>query len=1376
MLCGLWVATAATAQREAAPVMKPAIPEPVRLDTTQGKEAVGVAGPIFEVPGDEPDFRPFREVDVAEGSGLERTIEAVGDPYVLATPAGDFKPSKGVDPRIRLLEGETVFGYVMVEGRMNKSGRRQALEALGVEILGVHTWQCWVARFPKAIADRLVALDFVRWVGMAQPWQKVEPRLAERFAQGADGDLVPVEISTFVSDIGPLTERVKEGAPLTGIQDGPITEAITKVIPNGPFQTALMAAGMRFDGYTDVDNVHIFHGKITKADLAKIVELPFVAYVEIKPEHKLTHDQSMSMTHQDLVRASYGGRGVTVGVIDTGYYYQHQDLSSLAVGWSNPASGPWDDTHGHDSHVAGTMIGRGIADRRYKGGLPTTATDGTDRIFVGRYFDGSGTAIGNVADLYNALRSDYTNSGLTSPRPNAINNSWGAYSSAGFNGADAGSRTVDGYIWSYNQLYVFAAGNEGATAKIRSPGTAKNTLTVGGTQDYASGSTNAGDVYSASSGGGVTDGRRKPELCAPATIVTSVRAGTTNQYRNMSGTSMAAPHVTGIAGSAVDAYTSYFNYIPQRLKAHLIAATEWQGAPGSSSGWFGTRLGMGQINARKVIGSSETTWWTWGGVSTATNGFTYRSDVAVPADAENIKFAGTWHEGAASAAATKARINDVRFMIDVAPFAASPTPGTGDILLSSSADNILTAARAGSALASMRGQNVRIWTWGASISSTVRPAWTLLIDRDVPASTSTLAGSTSTTRVRPSTDFTATLTLTTPTNVLDFDNARLWLTAPNFTLVNMSRTTLDSVLQSYTSGHTSSPYPSLTNGMVVGAGTTRSLAWTVRSPATSGSYTLTGNSYSHPAATRTVSLPVCVDGLAPATVANLRSTSHSINTWSANTTLAMAWNTGVDNGCAGMAGFATRTDLNGAVTPTTRNLGNVASQNVAVSANTRPYWFAARGVDNVGNFSNSTAASGPYYIDNVAPAISAITINDNTSTTNSLRVTVKVTSSDAHSGVNQIRFSSNGSTWSAWQALATSYTYDMSTNGGNTAQGTKSVYAQVRDKAGNSSASLRDTIVYDSLPPVVTLVQLGGGAAATATINTTVRTTGSDGPVQMRFSSDNATWSAWVAYSTAAMPYDLSSNGGNTALGTKSCYVQMRDAVGNTSASVRDTIEYVGTPSLANLSPASVNVVNKQAIRLNGNNLSGVRSVTFGSATITSTDNQDWSRGYFRIVSNTAIDLYAPQAQAPGNYSVRVSNGVVSSNNLTVNVVHNATPFAGSPQRTQRGRTIDVHIHRGNRPGTTISILTISGSGLPLNIPGLVNLGHGGNGSTLLRPNPPVSPVRSPHISTHTASFPVPTPTTLPAVPLYFESLLLDTLNPDAKPIPSSGATSTQLF
>ena len=76
---------------------------------------------------------------------------------------------------------------------------------------------------------------------------------------------------------------------------------------------------------------------------------------------------------------------------------------------------------------------------------------------------------------------------------------------------------------------------------------AKNALTVGNVRD--SGNLTVGDIWTTSSRGDTGDGRMKPNLVAPGQTIRSTLAGTTNQYANRTGTSMATPHVTGLAAT-----------------------------------------------------------------------------------------------------------------------------------------------------------------------------------------------------------------------------------------------------------------------------------------------------------------------------------------------------------------------------------------------------------------------------------------------------------------------------------------------------------------------------------------------------------------------------------------------------------------------------------------------------------------------------------------------------------------------------------------------------------------------------------------------------------------------------------------------------------
>ena len=79
-----------------------------------------------------------------------------------------------------------------------------------------------------------------------------------------------------------------------------------------------------------------------------------------------------------------------------------------------------------------------------------------------------------------------------------------------------------------------------------------------------------GEIASSSSRGPCADGRWKPNVCAPGNAIMSVDSGSTNLYVNKTGTSMAAPHVTGLAAELLD-QQSFFRYNPAVLKAVLMA-------------------------------------------------------------------------------------------------------------------------------------------------------------------------------------------------------------------------------------------------------------------------------------------------------------------------------------------------------------------------------------------------------------------------------------------------------------------------------------------------------------------------------------------------------------------------------------------------------------------------------------------------------------------------------------------------------------------------------------------------------------------------------------------------------------------------------------
>jgi LmbE family N-acetylglucosaminyl deacetylase len=178
---------------------------------------------------------------------------------------------------------------------------------------------------------------------------------------------------------------------------------------------------------------------------------------------------------------------------------------------------------------------------------------------------------------------------------------------------------------------------------------------------------------------------------------------------------------------------------------------------------------------------------------------------------------------------------------------------------------------------------------------------------------------------------------------------------------------------------------------------------------------------------------------------------------------------------------------------------------------------------------NVLDTSGSVTLDTTTPS-GTFTISGGAQYATTTAVTLNNAVSDA--SPLQMRFSNNGSTWSAWEPYAATKSWTLSSG-----DGAKTVSAQFQDAAANVYAT-SDAITLDS-PPAGTLA-VNGGAAYTATTAVTLNNAVSDSTaLQMRFSNDGSTWSAWEPYA-ATKDWTLSSGDG-----AKTVSAQFKDAAAN---------------------------------------------------------------------------------------------------------------------------------------------------------------------------------------------------------------------------------------
>ena len=270
----------------------------------------------------------------------------------------------------------------------------------------------------------------------------------------------------------------------------------------------------------------------------------------------------------------YVAAGVRVGVLDSGIDLTHPDLADAVVAsrdFTDSPDGVQDD-FGHGTHVAATITGSGAASNGAHVGVAPGA-----QLVVGKVLDAQG--YGNESDVIAAMQW------ITTRHVQVVNMSLGA---------DDRSPVLDDALNSLTRttgtLFVVAAGNSGAD--VGSPAAAAAALTVG--------AVDGNNRVAAFSARGTVDGGLKPELTAPGVGIVAARAaGSTigyvlpgGQYQELSGTSMAAPHVTGAAAILAGEHPSW---TAAELKNVLIGTAE----PGSYNSI--TAQGAGRVDVARAV-------------------------------------------------------------------------------------------------------------------------------------------------------------------------------------------------------------------------------------------------------------------------------------------------------------------------------------------------------------------------------------------------------------------------------------------------------------------------------------------------------------------------------------------------------------------------------------------------------------------------------------------------------------------------------------------------------------------------------------------------------------------------------------------------------
>jgi len=275
-----------------------------------------------------------------------------------------------------------------------------------------------------------------------------------------------------------------------------------------------------------------------------------------------------------------GENDVIVAVVDTGAYFPLTDLGQTrfvqGFDFVNNHLNPFDD-NGHGSHVIGTIAestnnGIGVA------GMAPGIKIMPVKVLA---WDGFGYASDIAQGIYFA-----TNNGA-----HIINLSLGGSYSAAI-------KDAVNYAVSHGVLVIAAAGNDGTSTLIY-PAALSNVLSVGATNDLnvlAPYSNYGYGLDVVAPGGDLSRTLHNPEYNVdyPAGILQQTYYGGSIGYWYFQGTSMAAPHVAGLAALLKSKNNS--------LTAADITAIIENSATDLGASGYDTKYGYGLIDAAKALG------------------------------------------------------------------------------------------------------------------------------------------------------------------------------------------------------------------------------------------------------------------------------------------------------------------------------------------------------------------------------------------------------------------------------------------------------------------------------------------------------------------------------------------------------------------------------------------------------------------------------------------------------------------------------------------------------------------------------------------------------------------------------------------------------
>ena len=568
-----------------------------------------------------------KEINRLLANGIEVVVKDDMDRIMLERYT--FDPKGGEPPVPENLRSDDASQYYLVQAKAPwKLEWRDQVELLGAKIYDYIPNNAFVVKADSKSMGKIRDLPFVRWVGYYHPAYRLSTDLDRASGRGM------VEVLTFERvDTGRVAALIaKSGGEILGYSNPSIPGLLGRV--QAVVDAELIPSLARLEGVSAV--------------------LPYVPPTVFNDQaRKVT--QNYEQYAETVGAKGLHGEGIVLATTDTGVRKTHEAFQGAGklLYHSCPVGCNDYDENGHGTHTAGTVSGDGS---QYKGMAYKSSLSHVDISNDG----GNLVGAGDFVVLYGFNYNDGAR---------ISSNSWGSDVMGVYTGSSA---DADMYMWTHKDFLLFYAnGNNGSkgAGSVGSPATAKNVMSIGAS---GNGKPGADSLLGFSSQGPTKDGRIKPSVTAPGSLMSSTNGGD-NTYGSMQGTSMATPSAAGTTGLVIQYFKDGWYPLGRAISANsyepsaaLVKAMAMNSAsqmanegniPNGKQGWG--RLDLDNVlyfdtesNALRIVDMKT-------GLATGDEvvyNFTFGSGAP-------LKFTLVWTDYPGSTQATKQIVNDLDLIV-----------------------------------------------------------------------------------------------------------------------------------------------------------------------------------------------------------------------------------------------------------------------------------------------------------------------------------------------------------------------------------------------------------------------------------------------------------------------------------------------------------------------------------------------------------------------------------------------------------------------------------------------------------------------------------------------------------------------------------------